>query len=79
LGSENWTVDHCDAGITPSAQQLVGGKGVSAINMDKTNPKEVQGGYQVIFRAWYLDKDGNKVYAKDFGKKAWPLKIPKSK
>ncbi len=26
----------------------------------KTDPS-VQGGYQVIFRAWYLDKDGNKV------------------
>lgn len=39
----------------------------------------VRGGYQVILRAWYTDKDGNRVYAKDFGKRAWPLKVPKRK
>jgi hypothetical protein len=48
------------------------------MNTDKTNPK-VQGGYRVVLRAWYRDKDGNKVWAKDFGKKAWPLKIPVGK
>jgi hypothetical protein len=34
-------------------------------------------GYRLIFRAWYTDKDGNRVYAKQFGKRAWPLVVPK--
>jgi hypothetical protein len=39
----------------------------------------VKGGYQVIFRAWYTDKDGNRVYAKDKGLKAWRLLVPTKK
>ena len=48
------------------------------MNDAKAEPK-VQGGYQVILRAWYTDKDGNKVYAKDFGKRCWPIVVPKKK
>ena len=33
-------------------------------------------GYVLIFRTYYLDKDGNRVYAKSYGYKAWPLVIP---
>jgi len=39
----------------------------------------VEGGYRVIFRAWITDKDGNRVYAKDKGLRAWRLKVPKNK
>ena len=27
----------------------------------------------VIFRAWKTLKDGTKIYAKDYGYKAWPI------
>ena len=36
-------------------------------------------GYTLIFRAYYTDKDGNRVYAKRYGYKAWPLVVPISK
>jgi hypothetical protein len=36
------------------------------------SPKRVR----VIFRTWKRDKDGNRLYAKDYGLKAWPLLIP---
>lgn len=39
----------------------------------------VPAGYQVVFRAWYTDKNGNRVYAKDFGKRGWPLLIRRKK
>lgn len=42
---------------------------------DTANPV-IQGGYRVIFRAWYTDKDGNRVYAKTFGKRCWPIRVP---
>ena len=32
-------------------------------------------GYRLIFRAWYTDKNGNRVYAKDHGLKGWPLLV----
>lgn len=50
----------------------------SAMNSTKPAPK-VSGGGGLIFRAWYIDKDGNRVLAKDYGLKAWPLKIRKPK
>jgi len=37
---------------------------------------KVPAGYRLIFRAWYTDKDGNRVYARDHGRKGWPLLIP---
>ena len=32
-------------------------------------------GYRLIFRAWKLDRAGNRMYAKDYGFRAWPLFI----
>lgn len=43
----------------------------------KTVP--VQAGYRVIFRTWYTDKNGTRVYAKDYGLKAWRLVVPVKK
>jgi hypothetical protein len=31
--------------------------------------------YYLIFRAYRRDKDGEVLYAKDFGIRAWPIKI----
>lgn len=36
-------------------------------------------GFRLIFRAWKTDKYGNRVYAKDYGLRAWPLLVPISK
>lgn len=36
-------------------------------------------GYVLIFRAYYTDKDGRRVYAKWYGLKAWPLWVPVTK
>ncbi len=36
-------------------------------------------GYILIFRPYYTDKNGNRVYAKWFGLKAWPLLVPVTK
>jgi hypothetical protein len=33
-------------------------------------------GFMLIFRASKTDKDGNKVYAKDYGLRGWPLVVP---
>lgn len=32
-----------------------------------------------IFRAWRTDKDGNRVYAKTYGKRAFKIWIPDNK
>ncbi len=44
--------------------------------MVRKDGEPIPAGYMLIFRTWYTDKDGNRVYAKDHGKKAWPLLIP---
>jgi hypothetical protein len=36
-------------------------------------------GFRLIFRAWKRDKDGNKLYAKDYGLRGWPLFVPVNK
>lgn len=36
-------------------------------------------GYRLIFRAWKTDRDGNRVYAKDYGLRGWPLVVPVGK
>ena len=33
-------------------------------------------GYRLIFRAWITDKNGNRVYARDYGKRGFPLLVP---
>jgi hypothetical protein len=47
--------------------------------MATENKVAVPAGYVLVFRAWYTDKDGNRVYAKDHGKRGWPLLIRKGK
>jgi hypothetical protein len=37
---------------------------------------EVPEGYKLVFRAWKTLKDGKRLYAKNFGLKAWPLLVP---
>lgn len=39
--------------------------------------KTRKGGEVVIFRAWRIDKDGNRLYARDYGYKAWRIVINK--
>lgn len=36
-------------------------------------------GFRLIFRAWKTDKNGNRLYAKDYGLKGWPLLVPVGK
>ena len=36
---------------------------------------KVPDGYALIFRAYYTSKNGNRVYAKWFGLRAWPILI----
>ena len=40
---------------------------------------DVPKGYRLIFRAWKHDKNGNRLYAKDYGLRGWPLLIPIAK
>ena len=35
--------------------------------------KKVPKGKRLIFRAWKILKDGTKIYARDYGYKAWPI------
>jgi hypothetical protein len=37
--------------------------------------RRVPKGYRLIFRAWYTTKSGKRVYARDYGHKAWPLLV----
>lgn len=32
--------------------------------------------FKVIFRAWITGKNGERLYAKDYGFKAWRLLVP---
>ena len=43
-----------------------------AIKVKVTVPK----GFKLIFRAWRTDKDGNRVYAKNYGLRGFPLLVP---
>lgn len=35
--------------------------------------------YEIIFRRYRKDKSGKLLDARQFGLKAWPIKVPKSK
>jgi hypothetical protein len=37
---------------------------------------DVPKGYKLIFRAWKHDKNGNRLYARDYGLRGWPLLVP---
>ncbi len=52
-----------------------GGEGA----MDGNSKLSVPKGFRLIFRAWKRDKDGNKLYAKDYGLRGWPLFVPMGK
>ena len=43
--------------------------------MGKHQP--VKDGYTVVYRSWTTTKDGKKIYAKDYGKRAFRLVIRK--
>ena len=44
--------------------------------MDAVNSvPSVPAGFRVIFRAWYTDKNGNRIYARDYGKRGFRLVI----
>ena len=34
---------------------------------------------QLVFRAWKYDSNGRKIWARDYGIRAWPLYIPASR
>lgn len=44
--------------------------------MVRKDNEPIPAGYRLIFRAWYTDKDGERVYARDHGKRGWPLLVP---
>ena len=44
--------------------------------MDKKKKITVPPGYKLVFRPWKTDKNGNRLYAANYGFKAWPLLIP---
>ena len=33
--------------------------------------------YDIVFVAYITTRDGKRLYARDFGKKAWPIKVRK--
>lgn len=40
--------------------------------MTKTKTKKR---YYIIFRAWITTKNGKRLWAKDFGRRAWAIKV----
>jgi hypothetical protein len=42
---------------------------------DTYGTDEFRPGKRKIFRAWKLDKDGNKIWARQFGKRGFPIWI----
>ena len=47
--------------------------------MVRKDKEPIPAGFMLIFRAWYTDKDGNRVYAKDNGRRGWPLLVPRKR
>jgi len=47
--------------------------------MVRKDKEPIPAGFMLIFRAWYTDKDGNRVYAKDHGRRGWPLLVPRKR
>jgi hypothetical protein len=58
--------------LPPVGHLWADGKGVLKMATKLIVPK----GFRLIFRAWITDKDGNRVYAKDHGKRGFPLLVP---
>lgn len=42
-------------------------------------PLPIPEGYQLVFRPWITLKNGTKLYARQIGKRAFPLVVPVSK
>jgi hypothetical protein len=42
-------------------------------------PLPIPEGYQLVFRPWITLKNGTKLFARQFGKRAFPLVVPVSK
>lgn len=56
---------------------LSAGKGVKAMTPKvKVVLPPIPPGHKLIFRAWKTDKNGNRLYARDYGKRGWPLVVP---
>jgi len=62
--------------LCTSAQKLAGGRRNTPM---ANQANAVRTGTRVIFRAWITDKDGNRVYAKDKGLRAWRIEVPAAK
>jgi hypothetical protein len=43
--------------------------------MEKKKKITVPDGYKLVFRPW-ITKNGKRLYASNFGLKAWPLLVP---
>lgn len=42
-------------------------------------PLPIPEGYQLVFRPWITLKNGTKLYARQIGKRAFPLVVPMNK
>lgn len=42
-------------------------------------PIKVPAGFRLIFRATKTDKNGNKLFARDYGLRGWPILVPVGK
>ena len=42
-------------------------------------PLPIPEGYQLVFRPWITLKNGTKLYARQIGKRSFPLVVPVSK
>lgn len=40
-------------------------------------PSDDDDGYETIFRAWTTTPDGRRIYAKWFGRRAFPMRVRK--
>jgi hypothetical protein len=47
--------------------------------MEGTEKVNVPAGFMLIFRASKLDKDGNKLYSRDYGLRGFPILVPRKK
>ena len=65
----------------PGSRKPLNGRGGHCCRLGGVDPLQngqltVPRRFIVIFRAWRTDKDGNRVYAKDYGLRAWRLVVP---
>lgn len=42
-------------------------------------PLPIPDGFKLVFRPWITRKDGTRIYASQFGKRAFPLVVPADK